>query len=194
MKPFHIAAFMFLLATAAPLTHASGAVGIYGIIEKVTFAPNAQSPDRVQVQGAFVVFDRWVNGAPRTAVPARGYLSFQLPVRTQEAEVARREWADLASVAGTGTAVAFSSFSMWGGFESNDPIVYVAQPIPDNVSQQKLQQLVNDPYLHQLRIWPVGKQTAAALPYSPTGGTGVVRLGKGNHDEIIEKLRKLLAK
>lgn len=104
---------------------ASGRTGIYGIVERVVFEPGAESPERVQVWGAFALIERTdtlsqalrYRGATVAGdqaftnyvfgEPVRGYLYFELPEDPGEVGNARREWADLASVSGTGQVVAF---------------------------------------------------------------------------------------
>jgi hypothetical protein len=80
--------------------HASDMVGIYGVVEKVVVEPNDAAPQRVQIWGAFAMAE----GRGSTYGPAqRGYLYYTCP-SGQEA-VCRKEWSDLKSVAGKGTAV-----------------------------------------------------------------------------------------
>src|SRR5262245_19470404 len=78
MRPVLLAAFLFLLSRSVSL-FASGPVGIFGIIEKVLYEPNASAPERLQVWGAF----SYVEGANQSAVQVsnitRGYLYFRLP-------------------------------------------------------------------------------------------------------------------
>src|SRR4029453_840566 len=87
------------LALTAVL-HASDMVGIYGVVEKVVVEPSDNAPERIQIWGAFAMAE----GRGSTYGPAqRGYLYYTCP-SGQEA-VCRKEWADLKSVAGKGTAV-----------------------------------------------------------------------------------------
>ena len=87
------------LALTAVL-HASDMVGIYGVVEKVVIEPNDNAPQRIQIWGAFAMAE----GRGSTYGPVqRGYLYYTCP-SGQEA-VCRKEWADLKSVAGKGTAV-----------------------------------------------------------------------------------------
>ena len=79
---------------------ASDMVGIYTVVEKVVIEPNATAPQRIQIWGAFALAE----GRGSTYGPAqRGYLYYTCP-SGQEA-VCRKEWSDLKSVAGKGTAV-----------------------------------------------------------------------------------------
>jgi len=103
---------LVLVATAAAATAvtlwASDPVGVYGIVEKVVFEPNETSPQRVQVWGAFAVATK---NNPNDYQPAqRGYLYYTLTPGKED--LAKREWNDLKSVAGTGQPVAFSV--RWG--------------------------------------------------------------------------------
>ena len=80
--------------------HASDMVGIYGVIEKVVIEPNDNAPQRIQIWGAFAMAE----GRGSTYGPAqRGYLYYTCP--SGQDAVCRKEWADLKSVAGKGTAV-----------------------------------------------------------------------------------------
>ena len=127
-RTFGLAALLAGLAVAEP--HASGQAGIYGIIERVVFEPSDGSPDRVQVWGAFALIERMPSdyrGANDTHVqgqtftnyqyqpPTRGYRYFKLPETAVDSANAKREWADLASVAGTRQAVAFGYWDRFRG-------------------------------------------------------------------------------
>lgn len=53
-----ILALTVSVAIAAAATgSASGAIGIYGIVERVVFEPDERTPTRVQVWGAFAYAD-----------------------------------------------------------------------------------------------------------------------------------------
>ena len=97
---------------------ASGQAGIIGVIERVVFEPSAEAPERVQVWGAFTIAEYVPSqGFTRFLGPgSRGYLYFTLPADRTRVENARREWADLKSVAGTKQAVAFV---YWDRFRDN---------------------------------------------------------------------------
>src|SRR5687768_10357820 len=72
-----ILAFVVLVVGAVHLG-ASGPLGIYGIVEKVVFEPNEQSPERIQVWGAFAYVDGGVGSSLTVSAPKRGYLYFRL--------------------------------------------------------------------------------------------------------------------
>lgn len=95
-------ALVCLLALASIEVLASEMVGIYAVVEKVIFEPNDRSPERIQIWGV-ISTDR------NAASPRRGYLYFRLPSLffPEANEAAKKEWADLKSVAGKGQPVAF---------------------------------------------------------------------------------------
>jgi hypothetical protein len=90
---------------------ASDPMGVYAVIEKVVFEPNENAPERIQVWGVFSITE----GKPGDfyQAPQRGYLYFTVP-QGKEA-VARKEWADLKSVAGTGQGIAFGNKYLFKG-------------------------------------------------------------------------------
>ena len=79
---------------------ASDMVGVYGVVEKVVIEPNDKAPERIQIWGAFAMAE----GRGSTYGQAqRGYLYYTCP--SGQENVCRKEWSDLKSVAGKGTAV-----------------------------------------------------------------------------------------
>ena len=99
-----------VLLVCASLALGSWPCGVYARIDKVVFEPVAGAPQRVQIWGAFSVFlPESSDALPRDSYSpaAKGYLYFSLPEKT--ADNARREWADLRRVAGTGQIVAFAA-------------------------------------------------------------------------------------
>jgi hypothetical protein len=88
---------------------ASDRMSVYAKVDKVILEPNAETPTAVQIWGVFSIAQR---ENPNDYQPAaRGYLYYALPSRSPE--LARREWNDLKTVAGTGEIVAFGS--RWEG-------------------------------------------------------------------------------
>jgi hypothetical protein len=98
--PFALLAGLLLLPSLE--IKASEIVGIYAIVDRVVLEPNPQSPDRIQIWG--VIATNRDSGNPK-----RGYLYFRLPAafRGEVNDVAKKEWADIQAVAGTGQAIAF---------------------------------------------------------------------------------------
>lgn len=173
------------VATAASIAvAASGGAGIYGIVERVVFEPNAQAPERVQVWGAFAYVDGGVGSAGATSPVRRGFLYFKLPV--SGAAQARVEWRDLQSVAGSGQAVAFGQWMYIGAFGGLDPSLRSSGP----------------PYLLESRpgggeITDLRVRTSIADAGTPAAyqmNTGVVRLSAdGSRADIVRQLRQALA-
>ena len=85
-----------LATVSAGMVQASDPVALYGLIDRVTIEPSADKPERVRITGVFVLAKPNNNGD--YGDPQRGYLYFRLPAGM--AELARKEWADLASLAG----------------------------------------------------------------------------------------------
>ena len=96
--------FVAALCLCATASRASDPVGIYAVVEKVVTEPADGTPERVQVWGVFALADR--ASTDDYAAPAYGYLYYNAQ---EKPDMAKREWADLKSVAGTGQAVAFGS-------------------------------------------------------------------------------------
>jgi hypothetical protein len=96
--------FLALLGLGTVRALASDPVGIYALVDKVVFEPNATNPDRIQIWGAFAIAE----GSGYTYKSAeRGYLYYK--VNPENPTACRNEWNDLKSVAGTGQIVAFGS-------------------------------------------------------------------------------------
>jgi hypothetical protein len=81
----------------------SDPTGIYARVDKVVFEPNATSPQRIQVWGAFSL----ANQDDRNSYepPQRGYLYFTL--KPGKEEICRKEWADFKAIAGSDQVVGF---------------------------------------------------------------------------------------
>jgi hypothetical protein len=106
--------FIVPLLTAGMITAAmnttsvakGGGVGIYAIVDNVVLEPDNTSPERVRIDGTFVVPIRMSSGG--YARPQRGFLYFKTVPGRENA--AKREWAALKSVAGTGEIIGFAYY------------------------------------------------------------------------------------
>lgn len=179
-----ILACVVLLAGAVHLG-ASGPLGIYGIVEKVVFEPNEQSPERIQVWGAFAYVDGGVGQSLTVSAAIRGYLYFRLEAGTdQSIKLIRNEWADLKSVAGTGQAVGFGRWGYIGGFGGLQP---------DRTSRNPpyiLERAPGNP-LTDLRVRPASEK--AGMPALYQTDSGVVKLSEsGSHAAIVKQLKAAL--
>ena len=164
---------------------ASGPVGIYGIVEKVVFEPDETGAERVQVWGAFAYVSP--GDAYKVSKAARGYLYFSVPPatawrRAEEVTNIRREWADLAAVAGTGQAVAFGQWGYIGRFTDidpraqNDSIPYVYANVPQGGE------------FTDLRVRPASEAPAGPAVYQTNAG--IVKLAdRGSHGDLVRRLR-----
>jgi hypothetical protein len=121
-----------VLGLAVAHIHASGQAGVYGVIEKVVVEPASGPAERIQVFGAFALMETMGTGFTGYVYkqPQRGYLYFKLPAGTENVENARREWKDLASVAGTMQAVAFGYWDRHRG----DSMMSVRNPVVEPVN------------------------------------------------------------
>jgi hypothetical protein len=113
MKTRHIAlpaTAVLAIGLLAATVSASGQAAVIGVIERVVLEPSAEAPERVQIWGAFTIAEHMPGQGLTgyTGERARGYLYFKLSTDQANAENAKREWADLKSVAGTKQAVAFA--------------------------------------------------------------------------------------
>lgn len=195
-RVFILTLALFGLGTVAS---ASGPVGVYGIIERVVLEPNDASPQRVQVWGVFAFVNgcapsqAWETSAPvecgvnaRLGADAaggvssvrRGFLYFKVPDVTAgvftpaDVDLVRREWRDLAAVAGTGQAVAFGRWGFVGNFTTLNAYERAALGgIPTD-----------------LRVRPGSEAPTSASTYQTNAG--VVKINpQGSHARIVELLR-----
>ena len=97
--------FTAVLLTSGLIARASDRTAVYALIDKVAFEGDPASPQRIQVWGVFAIAksDDVNNYEP----PQRGYLYFRLPDSQQD--LARQQWNDFKSVAGTRQVVAFGT-------------------------------------------------------------------------------------
>jgi hypothetical protein len=98
---FTAAIALMLFAGAA---RASGPIAVYALIDSVSFEPNAEKPQRIRLTGVFITATERTD---QYSAPQRGYLYFTLP--GQNESLARSEWADLKTVAGTRQVVGIGS-------------------------------------------------------------------------------------
>jgi hypothetical protein len=164
------------LAATPPVP--SGAVGIYGIIERVVLEPNERAPERIKVWGAFAYVDGGTRGF--TISPAkRGFMYFTLsPRNTDPATVraTRAEWNDLKAVAGTGQAVGFGQWWYIGQFGSLHPDVVPPSGYP----------------AADLRVHAAADSALRWSPASYDTNIGVVKVTEASHGAIIRVLREAL--
>ena len=108
MKPAFasVAVVLLLSLVTAAVFAKSGTIGIYAVIDQVTFEPAGPSPNFIRISGVLVVPVPMSSGQYRS--PQRGYLYFRIrPAMEQET---RKDWYELKSIAGTGQVVGFAQY------------------------------------------------------------------------------------
>ena len=180
-----------VLVGATPVG-ASGALGIYGIVERVVLEPDAKAPQRIQVWGAFAYVDGTAGDGLTVSPAKRGYLYFRLPtpadgfaIGLQENAVLK-EWVDLQSVAGTGQAIGFGQWGYIGAFGSLTPDMRSNRP--PYILEHSAGNSQTD-----LRVRP--RSEAPASPALYQTNTGMVKLPEGgSHAAIVKGLRDALTR
>ena len=111
-------AFVALLVVLSLATTAAFAknctIGIYAVIDQVTFEPDGPSANLVRISGLFVVPVPMSSGEYKT--PQRGYLYFRIPSGMEVA--IGKDWKALKAIVGTGQTVGFAQY--WVP-NANDP-------------------------------------------------------------------------
>jgi hypothetical protein len=97
---------IFLGLSGAGL-RASDPIGVFALVDKVTLEPDATAPERIQIWGSFSLADDKDPARDAYKSPQKGYLYYKLP--DEKADAARKEWKDLAAIAGTGQVIGFGS-------------------------------------------------------------------------------------
>ncbi len=109
MKPISLlvaAGALFLSLPPISVLAKNASIGIYAIVDQVTFEPDAGPPNCVRVSGIFVVPVPLSSGNYRS--PQRGYIYFRIVPGTEQAT--RRDWSILKSFAGSGKVVGFGEY------------------------------------------------------------------------------------
>jgi hypothetical protein len=101
-----VAVVLLLSLTSNSLIAKNGTVGIYAVIDEVTFEPDGPSPNFIRISGVFVVPVPMSSGMYRS--PQRGYLYFRIPSGMEE--TTRKDWNELKSIAGTCQVVGFAEY------------------------------------------------------------------------------------
>jgi hypothetical protein len=92
------------LTVGLGVVHASGPIAVYALVDKVAFEHNADQPERIRITG---VFSTAQQRSDVYSEPQRGYLYLALPATNTD--IARREWNDLKSVAGSRQVIGLGS-------------------------------------------------------------------------------------
>jgi hypothetical protein len=164
-----VTAVAALLALATIGVSASDQIGAYCIVKNVVMTPDEAQPTAVQIWGACALAtggmadDRTYTPSWYSA-PKAGYLYYRLPPGKEE--IARREWKDLKSVAGTGEIVAFGGrYVKMGHLRSADetPVGPELYPIQMGVVKMaNFPQLVDAPNYSYTELFAALKKAAGA--------------------------------
>jgi hypothetical protein len=109
MKPVFLlvaASAFFLLLPPNSVIAKNVSIGIYAIVDQMTFEPDDGSPNSVRISGIFVVPVRMSSGNYHR--PQRGYLYFRIAPGTEQAT--RRDWRELKTLAGSGKVIGFGQY------------------------------------------------------------------------------------
>lgn len=140
----------------------SDPIGVYGIVDKVVLEPNDQAPERVQLWGAFSIAE---GRGYEYQTPVKGYLYYKLPEK--KSEIARKEWADLKSLAGTSEVVGFGNrYEAKGRVRKPEEKPEAADIYPTGFGLQRARRTEYDPVKRLLEFH--GKPTAAAKSSAAT--------------------------
>jgi len=127
-----------LLLTQTLLVAKNVSIGIYALVDQVTFEPDGGAPDRVRICGVFVVPKRMSSGECQD--PQAGCLNFEAAKGFESSS--RNDWAELKAEAGTGHVVGFANYwvpipGVRNGFRSLEVTLYEPTENPSF-----------EPYLH----------------------------------------------
>ena len=172
-------ALLVLTVLLCPLVlSASGPIGVYAMIDKVVFEPNDQSPNRVQVWGAFAYVDGGTGGTTISEIQ-RGYMYFATDGPASAAVL--NEWKDLKTVAGTGKAVGFGRWLYSGPFQN----------LKLGASPENLPHIFSGANMTDMRIRPASETPGKPALYQTN--SGVVKLtDSGSHADIVRRLQAAL--
>ncbi len=95
---------LFAVALSLGIATASGPIAVYALVDKVSLEPSEEKPQRIVISGVFLTAE---GQSDSYAGPQRGFLYCALPAGNED--LARREWADLKTVAGTRQVVGIGS-------------------------------------------------------------------------------------
>ena len=70
------ATIILAIAVCLGVVNASGPIAVYALVDKVTFEPNADKPERIRISGVFITAEE---RSDVYSAPQRGYLYFGLP-------------------------------------------------------------------------------------------------------------------
>jgi hypothetical protein len=108
MKPAFVSVVAVLLLSLVPTAvfAKNVSIGIYALVDQVTFEPVGAAPNLVRISGVFVVPIRMSSGD--YLMPQRGYLYFKIQPGMEQA--IRKDWNELKHAAGTRQVIGFAQY------------------------------------------------------------------------------------
>ena len=168
------------IVTTATVNASIRDIQTFAIVESVVFEPNERTPERIRIHGVFAFLSTNQQPARLTGpyAPQRGYLYFKLPETKLAQEAAKKEWADLKTVAGTGQTIMFGSWTSgyWGlARDSRDVNGFVSTTEPNEA----------------LRVLTATDRRGSPITY--TMDTGIVKVSEtGRHAVVVQQLKDVL--
>jgi hypothetical protein len=153
------------IATSAIPLKVSDPIGVYALIDRVVFEPDASNPQRVQLWGVFALAD--LDAGPNSYTTAqRGYLYYSTGSANPRAKT---EWSDLESIAGKDQVVGFG-----GRHDKNGRIRKASEPARDPDAYPRsyvgiVRMPTNNPTANQI----TRELVSVPLPVTPADGGSV---------------------
>jgi hypothetical protein len=168
MKPMLVAlvSTALILSLLATRALAKGEnIGIFALIDQVTFDHEGPSRETVKISGVFLVPTPGSNNS--WSAPQRGYLYFRVP---GGAEVdARSEWTQLKAFAGKGKVIGFASW-------------WVPNQNPSDVNHIPL----------EVTVWSDSSPKATPEPYPVANPDGIIKKPGKYHPNFKEIAAELM--
>lgn len=163
-RPARAAALIALALIAAPRLEASDPIGVYALVDRVELEPADGPAERIRLHGVFCRA-RGVGLGDYYETPTRGQLFYRLPESSPE--LARDQWRDMQSIAGTGAVVGFGS--RWEGGAGTIHAPGDRADVPDAYPlHMELRRLPNDhPSARILRQTPAPTSPAEGAVVAP---------------------------
>ena len=184
MRLVKVMRVILVFALTATVSASVRDIQIYAMIESVEFEPSELAPQRIRIYGAFAFLS--TNQQPTAALrpgpyaPERGYLYFKLPEAKTVQTAAKKEWADLKALAGTGQAITFGSWTSgyWGISSYTERRNGFVAPSKSGEA---------------LLVYT--KADGSTQPITYTMDTGIVKLSKtGPYSALVQQLKDTLKK
>jgi hypothetical protein len=140
-------------------------IGIFALIDRVTFDQDGPSPDTIKIFGLFLIPTPGSDNS--WSAPERGYLYFRVP--DGAGKDARNEWNQLKAAAGKGRVIGFANW-------------WVTDPNTGDSVHMPL----------EVRVWRDNDPQAMPEPYPPANPDGIIKKAGKYHPSFKEIAAELL--